>query len=81
MEERVRSDAAATGNGTRMMFLIIFMKEFIKSFGCSQVAGHGSWDKSQAILTNKDGYILKPIQAIAHTLIHILRYSAIYSSK
>jgi len=28
-----------------------------------QVAGHGSWDKSQAILTNKDGYILKPIQA------------------
>ena len=33
----------------------------------SQVAGHGSWDKSQAILTNKDGYILKPIQAIAHS--------------
>jgi len=28
-----------------------------------QVAGHGSWDKSQAILTNKDGYILKPIQS------------------
>lgn len=28
-----------------------------------QVAGHGSWDKSQAILTNKDGCILKPIQA------------------
>jgi len=27
-----------------------------------QVAGHGSWDKSQAILTNKEGYILKPIQ-------------------
>lgn len=27
-----------------------------------QVAGHGSWDKSQAILTNKDGCILKPIQ-------------------
>jgi len=27
-----------------------------------QVAGHGSWDKSQAILTNKNGYILKPIQ-------------------
>ena len=77
MEERVRSDSAAPGIGTR----ILLMKEFIKSFGCSQVAGHGSWDKSQAILTNKDGYILKPIQAIAHTLIHILRYSAIYSSK
>jgi len=27
-----------------------------------QVAGHGSWDKSQAILTNKEGCILKPIQ-------------------
>ena len=27
-----------------------------------QVAGHGSWDKSQAILTNKAGCILKPIQ-------------------
>lgn len=27
-----------------------------------QVAGHGSWDKSQAILTNKNGCILKPIQ-------------------
>lgn len=28
-----------------------------------QVAGHGSWDKSQAILTNKNGCILKPIQS------------------
>lgn len=27
-----------------------------------QVAGHGSSDKSQAILTNKNGWILKPIQ-------------------
>jgi len=27
-----------------------------------QVAGHGAWDKSQAILTNKEGCILKPIQ-------------------
>jgi len=27
------------------------------------VAGHGSSDKSQAILTNKDGWILKPVQA------------------
>ena len=28
----------------------------------SQVAGHGTWDKSQAMLTKKDGRILKPIQ-------------------
>jgi len=46
-----------------------------------QVAGHGSHDQTQAILTGKDGCILKPIQAPPRGLREKQFYEDVFSSQ
>ena len=49
-------------NEWRNEWIYEWMNEWMNEWINEQVAGHGSHDAKQAILTGKNGCILKPIQ-------------------